>query len=82
MPNLRDDHLPSIGHITPVYPIKNLNCQEKQVKISKNSILYFFWKTRQFHLKKAYHDQIQSIFVIFREFKMKSCFFFGILRLF
>jgi hypothetical protein len=21
MPNLRDDHLPPIGHLTPVYPI-------------------------------------------------------------
>jgi hypothetical protein len=24
MPNLRDDHLPPIGHLTPVYPIRKI----------------------------------------------------------
>jgi SET domain-containing protein len=62
---------------------KNLKCQEKQLKISKNSVSYFFLKTRQFHFKNAYRDQIQSIFVIFRDFLMKrAAFFMGILRYF
>jgi hypothetical protein len=25
MPNLRDDHLPPVGHLTPVYPKQNFN---------------------------------------------------------
>jgi hypothetical protein len=39
MPNLRDDHLPPIGHITPVYPIyKKLlkNTEKIEKKSSKN----------------------------------------------
>jgi hypothetical protein len=61
MPNLRDGHLPPIGHITPVYPkFFSSNCGFIFLYFFQKFYYYFFYNMAKWHQKSIWSQNGQN----------------------